>query len=64
VAAGAQRGAILSKLRRRLAPGRAGTAADFARLTETMCLTVFGASPGYRLSWRTNRQTSELPVQS
>jgi hypothetical protein len=42
---------------------RSGSPADFAQLTETVYLTVYGASPGYRLSWRTNRQTTELPVQ-
>jgi hypothetical protein len=43
---------------------RHGSAADFARLTETAYLTVLGASPGYRLSWRSGRQTSEVPVQT
>jgi hypothetical protein len=43
---------------------RNGSAADFAILTETVYLTVFGASPGYRLSWRSQRQTTQLPVQA
>lgn len=43
---------------------RAGTATDFARLTETVYLSVFGASPSYRLVWRSNQQTTELPVQT
>lgn len=42
---------------------RNGTAPDFARLTETVYLRVLGASPAYRLSWRSNRQTTEVPVQ-